>query len=253
MMLSTCAVLLTPVYVWAQVGVITVAAVFGAVYFKATDVAKRDPLPIQMRRSVGFVWMSMFFALLIILPLLSVSYSNQTLTLISSFYSAGSLVFGGGHVVLPLLQSQVVPTGWLSNESFLAGYGLTQAMPGPLFTFAAYLGASSTLPPNGWMGGLICLLAIFAPSFFLVMGAMPFWETIRHNSRVQAALMSVNASVVGILLSALYHPVWTSSVLRPTDFAMALIAFIALISWKVSPWKVVCATAAISPLVSRVL
>jgi chromate transporter len=168
----------------------------------------------------------------------------------SAFYRAGSLVFGGGHVVLPLLQAEVVPNGWVSNETFLAGYGATQAMPGPLFTFAAFLGASATNIPSGWIGGMICLLAIFAPAFLLVIGALPFWETLRRRVRAQAALMGVNAAVVGILLAALYDPVWTSAILRLSDFLLALLAFLALVYWKLPSWFVVISTGALTWVVA---
>jgi chromate transporter len=159
-------------------------------------------------------------------------------------------VFGGGHVVMPLLQAEVVPSGWVSNEAFLAGYGATQAVPGPLFTFAAFLGASMSAAPSGWLGALICLIAIFTPSFLLVAGALPFWEAIRRNVRTQAALMGVNAGVVGILLAALFSPVWSSAILAPQDFALALLAFIALMFWKLPPWLVVLGSAMIAGVMS---
>jgi chromate transporter len=144
-------------------------------------------------------------------------------------------------VVLPLLQTEVVPTGWVDEQVFLAGYGATQAMPGPLFTFAAFLGASMTSAPSGWMGGMIALIAIFIPSFMLVIGALPFWEQLRQNLLTQAALMGINASVVGLLLAALYQPVWTSAILSAQDFGLALVAFVALMFWKLPPWLVVIA------------
>ena len=159
--------------------------------------------------------------------------------MIDTFFRAGSLVFGGGHVVLPLLQAEVVPAGWVSNDTFLAGYGATQAVPGPLFTFSAFLGSSMNQAPNGWLGGMVCLLAIFAPSFLLVMGALPFWESLRQNLRTRAALSGVNAAVVGLLLAALYQPVWTSAIFEAKDFGLALIALVALIFWKLPAWLVV--------------
>ena len=176
------------------------------------------------------------------LPLLTKLLPNQSLALVDSFYRSGALVFGGGHVVLPLLQAEVVPTGWVSNETFLAGYGAAQAMPGPLFSFAAFLGASMNLTPSGWAGGLICLLAIFAPAFLLVLGALPFWERLRSNVRAQAALVGVNAAVVGLLLAAFYQPVWTSAIVKPQDFGLALVALLALMFWKLPPWLVVVAS-----------
>jgi chromate transporter len=143
-----------------------------------------------------------------------------------------------------------VPTGWVSNDVFLAGYGAAQAVPGPLFTFAAFLGASMSTSPSGWVGGLICLLAIFAPSFLLVAGVLPFWERLRHSLRTQAALVGVNAAVVGLLLAALYQPVWTSAIFTPQDFALALVALVALMFWKLPPWLVVIGSGLVGWLLS---
>jgi chromate transporter len=238
MMLATCAVLLLP-SVWSQVGVIIVAGLAGVALFKPAQLAPHDPLPIQISRRTGAFWLTLFFIILIALPLASDALPNQTLAIVDAFYRAGSLVFGGGHVVLPLLQTEVVPTGWVDEQVFLAGYGATQAMPGPLFTFAAFLGASMSSAPSGWMGGMIALVAIFIPSFLLVVGALPFWEQLRQNLRTQAALGGINASVVGLLLAALYQPVWTSAILSPQDFGLALIALVALMFWKLPPWLVV--------------
>lgn len=235
---ATCFVLLVP-SAWGQVGVIAIAAIIGLLLFRPLQGAANDPLPIVMRRRVGLLWLTLFFALLIGLPLLTGMIPNQTLTMVDAFYRAGSLVFGGGHVVLPLLQTEVVPSGWVSNDAFLAGYGAAQALPGPLLTFAAFLGASMNQIPTGWLGGMICLLAIFAPSFLLVLGALPFWERLRRNIRTQAALSGINAAVVGLLLAALYRPVWTSAVHAPQDFGLALVALVALMFWKLPPWLVV--------------
>ncbi len=148
-------------------------------------------------------------------------------------------MFGGGHVVLPLLQQAVVPPGWVSNDAFLAGYGAAQAVPGPLFTFAAYLGTVLGPAPNGWIGGLICLVAIYLPSFLLLMGILPFWDALRTRAGVQSALRGVNAAVVGLLLTALYTPVWTSAIFAPADFALGVVAFLLLALWAVPPWLVV--------------
>jgi chromate transporter len=146
--------------------------------------------------------------------------------------------------VLPLLQAEVVPPGWVSNDAFLAGYGAAQAVPGPLFTFAAYLGTVMTAPPGGWLGGLLCLVAIFVPAFLLVVGALPFWDRLRASPAAQSALAGVNAAVVGLLLAALYDPVWTSAIRGPRDFGLALAAFGLLAFWRVPPWLVVALTAA---------
>jgi chromate transporter len=137
------------------------------------------------------------------------------------------------------LQASVVPPGWVSNEMFLAGYGAAQAVPGPLFTFAAYLGTVMGPAPNGWVGGLLCLVAIFLPSFLLLLGALPFWDGVRRRLAVQSALRGVNAAVVGLLLAALYRPVWTSAIFAPQDFAIGIVAFLLLTFWAVPPWLVV--------------
>ena len=238
MALAACFVLLVPSAL-AQVSVIAIAAIIGLLWFKPEKVMAHDPLPITVRRRTGLVWLFLFFSLLIGLPLLTALYPSQTLSMVDTFFRAGSLVFGGGHVVLPLLQAEIVPAGWISNDTFLAGYGATQAVPGPLFTFAAFLGSSMNQAPSGWLGGMICLIAIFAPSFLLVMGALPFWESLRQNLRTRAALSGINAAVVGLLLAALYQPVWTSAIIEAKDFGLALVALIALMFWKVPAWLVV--------------
>lgn len=238
MAIAACVALLEP-SAWGQVGVIVAAGVAGLLLFKPRQCAEHDPLPITISQRTGAMWLSLFLILLVGLPLLTQLLPNQTLALVDSFYRSGSLVFGGGHVVLPLLQAEVVPSGWVSNEAFLAGYGAAQAVPGPLFSFAAFLGASMNPAPSGWLGGMICLLAIFAPSFLLIIGALPFWERLRRSVRTQAALLGVNAAVVGLLLAALYQPVWTSAILEPQDFGLALIALVALMFWKLPPWLVV--------------
>ena len=215
----------------------------GLMILKAETGTDHVPLGINVSRHVAVVSLLVFFVGLIGLPILATAYPSHTLALVESFYSSGSLVFGGGHVVLPLLQSEVVPPGWVSNDAFLAGYGAAQAVPGPLFTFAAYLGTVMTSAPNGINGGLICLLAIFASSFLLVIGVMPFWDALRRVGAVRNALLGVNAVVVGLLLAALYNPVWTSAILSAADFGLALAAFTLLVFWKTPPWLVVIMTA----------
>lgn len=249
---ATCFVLLVP-SAWGQVSAIILAAIVGLLLFKPQQSEAHDPLPISERRCVGLFWLALFFALLLGLPLLTAVFPSQTLGMVDAFYRAGSLVFGGGHVVLPLLQAEVVPTGWVGNDAFLAGYGAAQAVPGPLFTFAAFLGASMNQAPTGWLGGLICLLAIFAPSFLLVVGALPFWEHLRRNLRTQAALLGINAAVVGLLLAALYQPVWTSAIHGPQDFGLALVALVALMFWKLPPWLVVLGSGILGGLLSIAL
>lgn len=249
---ATCFVLLVP-SAWGQVGSIVIAAVIGLLLFKPQQVTAHDPLPISIRRRVGLFWLMLFFVLLTGLPSLTAIFPNQTLLMVETFYRTGSLVFGGGHVVLPLLQAEVVPSGWVSNDTFLTGYGATQAVPGPLFTFAAFLGASMSQFPSGWLGGLICLLAIFAPSFLLIVGALPFWESLRRNTKTQAALMGINAAVVGLLLAALYQPVWISAIHAPQDFGLALVALVALMFWKLPPWLVVVSSGVAGWLLSVAL
>ncbi len=248
---AACIVLLWP-NAWGQVGVIASAAVAGLMLFKPARDLAQDPLPISISRRAGIVLLGLFFGLLASLPIAAAAWPTQMLAMVNAFYRAGSLVFGGGHVVLPLLQAAVVPSGWVTNETFLAGYGAAQAVPGPLFTFAAFLGASMTIPPSGWFGAAICLLAIFVPSFLLVAGALPFWEQLRRSIRTQAALAGVNAAVVGLLLAALYNPVWISAVHGPADFGLALVAFVALQFWKLPPWLVVLGCGAAGWLLSVV-
>ncbi len=238
MAIAACIALLIPSAL-GQVGIIAAAGITGLILFKPEPVKDHDPLPISVSHRAGVLWLSLFFALLIGLPTVSMLLPYHSVAEVNAFFRSGALVFGGGHVVLPLLQAAVVPPGWMSNDAFLAGYGAAQAVPGPLFTFAAFLGASMSVAPSGWLGGLVCLLAIFVPSFLLVMGVLPFWEQLRRNVRTQASLAGVNAAVVGLLLAALYHPVWTSAIHQPRDFGMAVVALVALMFWKLPPWLVV--------------
>jgi len=252
MLIAACVALLQT-SAWGQVAVISAAALAGLLLFKPTPPAAHDALPVTLSRRAGAMWLSLFVLVLAGLPILAQLIPNQGLAMIDAFYRSGSLVFGGGHVVLPLLQAEVVPTGWVNNDVFLAGYGAAQAMPGPLFTFAAFLGASMSQAPSGWLGGLLCLLAIFAPSFLLVLGALPFWESLRRSPRTQAALAGVNAAVVGLLLAALYQPVWTSAIFSARDFGLALIGLVALMVWKLPPWLVVVGSGALGWLLSLAL
>jgi chromate transporter len=224
---------------WGQVAAIVLGGIAGLIVLRAGKEAEHAALPLYVSRAAGAVMLAIFFVLLIGLPLLAAASPWQSLKLSDAFYRAGSLVFGGGHVVLPLLQASVVPPGWVTNDLFLAGYGAAQAVPGPLFTFAAYLGAVMEPWPNGWLGAGICLVAVFLPSFLLVIGALPFWEELRQRPAAQAALRGVNAAVVGLLLAALYDPVWTAGITNPGDFALACAAFLLLFMWQVPPWLVV--------------
>ncbi len=228
---------------FTQAGAIVIGGLVGWAILRADATTDHVDLGVGVNRSVAIAALALFFAGLIGLPVLASAFPSQTLALVDSFYRSGSLVFGGGHVVLPLLQSEVVPSGWVSKDAFLAGYGAAQAVPGPLFTFAAYLGTVMTSAPNGIFGGLLCLLAIFASSFLLVIGAMPFWDALRRVGAVRNALLGVNAVVVGLLLAALYDPVWTNAILSAADFGLALAAFTLLVFWKTPPWLVVILTA----------
>lgn len=241
--LAAIAVLAVP-SAFVQVGAIVVGGLVGWAVLHTDAATEHVDMGVRIRRGFAISALVLFLACLIGLPLLAAAWPSQTLALVDSFYRSGSLVFGGGHVVLPLLQSEVVPSGWVTQDAFLAGYGAAQAVPGPLFTFAAYLGTVMSGEPNGVTGGLICLLAIFASSFLLVIGAMPFWDALRRVGAVQNALLGVNAVVVGLLLAALYNPVWTSAILTPADFGLALAAFTLLVFWKTPPWLVVILTAA---------
>lgn len=222
-----------------QIGAIVGGGLVGWRFFRGYDPTKGASLSIPVGRVAAIGSLILFGALLVGLPLLSVVTGDHTIELFSSFYRSGALVFGGGHVVLPLLQQAVVPHGWIGNDEFLAGYGAAQAVPGPLFTFAAYLGAAMMPQPNGWIGGLICLVAIYLPSFLLLLGVLPFWDALRRRTAVQSALKGVNACVVGILLAALYTPVWTSAIFTPADFGLGVSAFLLLVFWRVPPWLVV--------------
>ena len=226
-----------------QVGAIVLGGIIGLTLLRGASVpADHAAIPLKVGRITGAIFLILFFLLLIGLPILASDAADRSIDLVDSFYRSGALVFGGGHVVLPLLQAEVVPAGWVTNDQFLAGYGAAQAVPGPLFTFAAYLGAVI----GGWQIAALCLAAVFLPSFLLVIGALPFWEELRRRAWAQSALGGVNAAVVGLLLAAIYNPVWTAGIKSPQDFALGMAAFLALFMWKVTPWLVVvlCALAA---------
>ncbi len=235
-----------------QVLVILVAGLLGWILLRAPGTSTTAPVRVPLGKGVAVGALTLFFGLLVALPVARQLAPGHALAVFDSFYRAGSLVFGGGHVVLPLLQAEVVPPGWVSNEQFIAGYGAAQAVPGPLFTFAAYLGAVMHEPPTGWLGAAWALVAVFLPSFLLVVGALPFWELLRFRPSFQAALRGINAAVVGLLLAALYDPVWTSAVKGHADFGLALIAFGMLMFWRWPPWLVVVITAAGGALVAAV-
>jgi chromate transporter len=222
-----------------QIAAIALGAVVGRWALTLGQLPPAQHRDYGVSRRTGGVLLLLFVLLLVALPLLATATRSMAATAIAVFYKAGALVFGGGHVVLPLLQAGVVPPGWVSNDVFLAGYGAAQAVPGPLFTFAAYLGAVMPSPLGGWTGGLALLLAIFLPAVLLVGGALPFWELLRQRDDVQRAMAGVNAAVVGVLGAALYDPVWTSAIHSRADFGLALAAFGLLVYGKLSPFVVV--------------
>jgi len=237
---------------FGQIAAIALGACAGLWFCQGDTAPVSGHLDFPVTRLSGSVALVLFAALLLITPVvISATHSQglaQGLALFDAFYRSGALVFGGGHVVLPLLQAQVVTPGWVTNEAFLAGYGLAQAVPGPLFTFAAYLGAVMIPAPNGLAGSSIALVALMLPGLLLVYGMLPFWDALRTRPAAQAAMRGTNASVVGILATALYNPVWTSAVLTPRDFALAIAGFLLLTAWKMPPWIVVALLAAAGAL-----
>jgi chromate transporter len=229
--------------VFGQVGAILLGGLAGVTVLRNGAATDHVALPHAVSRTAAVAAIVVFFLILFGLPLVLAVFPNHAVQLFEAFYRAGSLVFGGGHVVLPLLQASVVPPGWVTNDAFLAGYGAAQAVPGPLFTFAAYLGAVMGPEPNGWLGAALCLVAIFLPAFLLVIGPLPFWDELRRKPWAQSALRGVNAAVVGLLLAALYNPVWTAGITKAADFALAAAAFLLLFMWRAPPWLVVIISA----------
>jgi chromate transporter len=242
---------------YAQLVAIVIGALLGFALCRettaSTSASPSRPLPpdraqpaepvadagLHIPRAAGLIALLLFCVLLFALPAFTRAHDSQALKLFDAFYRSGALVFGGGHVVLPLLQQQTVATGWVASNDFLAGYGAAQAVPGPLFTFAAYLGWMTTSPPNHWMGAVIATVAIFLPGMLLVLAALPWWQSLRARPAVAALLAGVNAAVVGLLAMALYSPVWTSAVHAPIDFAVAALAFMLLVRWNAPPLVVV--------------
>ncbi|OQM75712.1 chromate transporter [Pseudaminobacter manganicus] len=233
-----------------QIAAIVVGGAAGLLLCKGGADPTGGHLYFRVSKFAGVAALALFTLLIVLLPILAAT--SHGIALFDSFFRAGSLVFGGGHVVLPLLQAEVVPSGWVNESVFLAGYGAAQAVPGPLFTFAAYLGAVMEPQPNGIAGAAIALVAIFLPGFLLLIGALPFWDAFRARPVAQAAMRGANAAVVGILGAALYSPVWTSAVLGPRDFALALTGFLLLTVWKTPPWIVVALLAAAATALSLI-
>jgi chromate transporter len=235
-----------------QIAAIAIGALAGLGFCRGESAVVSGHLSFPVSRRSGAAALILFAAIFLIPLVIAGTAGHQGIKLFDAFYRSGALVFGGGHVVLPLLQAEVVAPGWVTNEAFLAGYGVAQAVPGPLFTFAAYLGAVMGPAPNNIMGSAIALLAIFLPGLLLVYGMLPFWDVLRSRQSAQAAMRGANAAVVGILGAALYSPVWTSAVLTPRDFALALGGFLMLTVWKAPPWIVVVLLAAAGALLGVV-
>ncbi|MDQ0313998.1 chromate efflux transporter [Amorphus orientalis] len=235
---------------WAQVLVIALGAAIGLVVLpRPEDGAGEGGLDVKVSRPVALTALAVFFVLLAGLPLAAAISDSFALTILDTFYRAGSLVFGGGHVVLPLLEQSVVGPGLVPDSAFLAGYGAAQAVPGPLFTFAAFLGAVLNGPVSGIAGAVLALLAIFLPSALLVIGTLPFWAALRHRPNARRALMGVNAAVIGLLAAALYDPVFTRGITSPMALAIAVAAYVALSQWKAPPWAVVVASGVVGGVV----
>jgi chromate transporter len=231
-------------FAFGQIAIIVIAGILGWKFLSEETAPPHTPINTGIRRTTASAVLVIFISALFFLPLLAQSTNDLSIQLFDRFFRAGSLVFGGGHVVLPLLKSEVVNPGWVTPDAFMAGYGAAQAIPGPLFTFSAYLGAVSF----GWRGAVVCLIAAFLPSFFLVFGTFPFWEEIRKNRSMRAAMAGINAGVVGLLLAAFFNPVWSSAITSAQDYSIALLAFLLLVFLKTPSWAVVIVSAVCSGL-----
>ncbi|HYM68955.1 MAG TPA: chromate efflux transporter [bacterium] len=240
-------ILLSPANGLVQLAVIVFGALYGR-FFLTPSHKTTQPLPVSGNRVAAVAAGAVFVGLLVGFPIAQRVVAPGWFSVFGAFYESGALVFGGGHVVLPLLQARVVPPGWVSPSTFLAGYGAAQAVPGPLFTFAAYLGAAMHGPVGGVGGAALALFAIYLPSFLLIAAILPFWNSLMRNRSVVAAVQGVNAAVVGVLLAALYQPVWVTAVHTPADVTLALLAFLLLDVLKTAPWLVVVASAAAAEL-----
>jgi chromate transporter len=227
----------------SQIAAILLGGIAGLWLCRAGPPTTAGHVTVPVLRTVGLATLAAFFLLLAGLPVLRGLTNSQGIALFEAFYRSGAMVFGGGHVVLPLLREAFVTPGWVSDDAFLAGYGAAQAVPGPLFTFAAYLGAVVRASPHGLMGAALGLIGIFLPGVLILMGTLPFWENFRKRAGAQAVMRGVNAAVVGLLGAALYNPVWTSSVKNPGDFGIALVGFVLLTVWRAPPLVVVIISA----------
>jgi chromate transporter len=219
----------------AQLGTIVMGGIAGVLFCKSAPEAARNSLSVPVSRRVGLIALCLFFVLLIVLPVFSPASHN--IELFNAFYRSGALVFGGGHVVLPLLRNAVVAPGWVSEDGFLAGYGAAQAVPGPLFTFAAYLGVLAA--SNGCAGALLGTVGVFLPGMLVLLGTLPFWEQLRAQARAQSVMQGVNAAVVGLLAAALYNLLWINTVKSSADVACILVGFILLVLWHAPPLLIV--------------
>ncbi|SDI17330.1 chromate transporter [Bradyrhizobium sp. Rc2d] len=228
----------------AQIGAIVLGGLIGLWLCRSETPAPSGHVEIPVSRTVGLITLGMFIVLLVGLPALRGLTGSSGIALFDAFYRSGALVFGGGHVVLPLLREAFVAPGWLSDDAFLAGYGAAQAVPGPLFTFAGYLGTVVSAEPHGLAGAALGLVGIFLPGMLVLLGALPFWDSFRKRAGAQAMMRGVNAAVVGVLGAALYDPVWTATVHSPRDFGIALVGFVLLVAWRAPPLIVVAFSAA---------
>ncbi len=226
-------------HAWVQLLLIAAGAMTGLVLRRAPDAAEAGGMTVLLSARTGVAMLVAFLILLLLLPLVARYSMAPAVQVFDAFYRTGALVFGGGHVVLPLLQAEVVAPGWIGTDEFLAGYGFAQALPGPLFAFSAFLGTAMSAGPGGWLGAMVCLLAIFLPSFLLIVGVLPFWSRVRRQRGVQAAVAGVNAVVVGLLLAALYDPLWTTAVRDWRDVAWIAVGVVMLMWAKLPPWLVV--------------
>lgn len=236
--IAACIMLLFPTEL-TQILVIFGGGLFGIFFLKLKDESLPTSFKIPVSKLSGSIFISIFLCILFLLPFLVQITELDSTKLFDSFFRAGSLVFGGGHVVLPLLEAEVVQTGWVSKDLFMTGYGAAQAIPGPLFSISAYIGAVSNLNPSGWIGACLCLVAAFLPAFLLIVGILPFWEQIRKHKQIRFAMFGINAAVVGLLIAAFYNPVWTSAVFNTKDFALTLICILLLVFWEIPAWLVV--------------
>ena len=244
-----CGVALVWVTPVSQVAIIALGALIGWLVLAPPTARSRDPEPSPIPHRVGVACLVLFALLLVGLPVIRSVAESPVLAQLDAFYRAGALVFGGGHVVLPLLDATVVGPGWVSESAFLAGYGAAQAVPGPLFSFAAYLGSVSSVPPGGWLGGAVALVAIYLPSFLLLFGTLPMWDRLRASDTFRRALTGTNAAVVGLLAAALWTPVWTSAVSAPVDVAIVGLGFTLLLTGRVPPIGVVAMCAVLGEIV----